>query len=52
MSDIESLTKSLVQLDTEVRDYEMRLKGLKADRDGTLRELIRLKGTKKIIEVP
>jgi hypothetical protein len=51
-TDVKKLKDSIVQMDIQIQDYEMRIKGLKADREGMMRELVRIRGSGMVIEVP
>lgn len=46
---IEKLKRSLSEIDEQISDYESRLRGLRADRKGTMDQLVEMLATKSPI---
>jgi len=43
LSKIDRLKSLVMSIDVQISDYESRLQGLKADREGMMREIVRLR---------
>ena len=52
VEEIEKIKRSLLEIDVQISDYESRLRGLRHDREGTMKNLVEMLATKDpIIEV-
>jgi hypothetical protein len=49
ISEEQKLINSIRELDAQIEDYESRIRGLKADREGTMRALVELRMSRKPI---